>query len=631
MPTGAGAGGNGSRGGTLRRLLGWARPQAPLLALALTLGLAASAADLGRAYLVKPVVDDVVLPHGSLVAASDLSRWLPGAAGEDSGVAAPALDDTSREALASQVRASLLRVVLLFAGLAVLLPLLELVRDYVGAFALGRMHVEMKRAACAKLLQLPLGFHRDARRGDLVARAAYDVDTAHGGLELFFGGALQNAMHVAAGSVFLLAISWQLSLLALLGGPLLLWTLTSFGGRVRRSAALRQEQHAALSQRLLEILQGIHVVKAFRAEKAEEAAYRRQTTQLFQRSMRVVRQRLVSRALVDMLNQGLTLGGLSLGAWLLLRGAWGLTPGDLVAFFLVANQSYQPLKRLSHAFTGLMDASAGAHRFLDLLDAPEEAPDPANAVRPGNAAHAVTLRGVHFSYGGQPVLRGLDLALAPGETVALLGRSGAGKSTLVDLLLGFRELDDGSIEIDGTDLRRLARGAWLARTAVVSQEAFLFDATVRENLLYGRPEANEDELLAAARAARVDEFVRLLPRGYDTEVGPSGLRLSGGERQRVAIARALLRGPGFLILDEATSALDAHSEKAVQAATEALLGRRRTTLLIAHRLSTILCADRVVVLEHGRVAQAGSHAELLARPGPYRDLVEPQTRSHDPD
>lgn len=617
MPPPAAAAG----GATLRRLLAWARPVAPLLALAGLLGLAASAADIARAFLVKPVVDEVVLPQGALLAPSALSRWLPDAG--DARVT-PRLDAAQRAALGARIRANLLRIVLLFGLLVVLLPLLELLREYASAWALGRIHVDMKRAACAKLLALPLGFHRDARRGDLVARAVHDVDAAHGGLELVFGGALPGLLHVAVGGAVLIALSWRLSLLALLGGPLLFWVLSSFGRRVRRGARRRQELAALVSQRLLEILEGIHVVKAFRAESTEEAAFRRQTGQLFRRSMQVVRQRLVSRALVDVLNQGLTLGGLSLGAWLLIRGSWGLSPGDLVAFFLVANQSYQPLKRLAQVSTGVLDAGAGAQRFFDLLDAPGEERDRPHARLPGRKPHRVELRGVSFSYGGEPLLRALSLEIEAGTTLALVGRSGAGKSTIVDLLLRFREPQSGRIEVDGADLRDLRRDAWLARTALVAQEPFLFDTSIRENLRYGRPGASDAELLAAARAARVDEFVRVLPRGYDTEVGPSGLRLSGGERQRIAIARALLRDPGLLILDEATSALDARSEKAVQEAFDALLGGRRTTLVIAHRLSTILRADRIAVLDGGRIAQLGRHAELVAQAGPYRDLVELQ-------
>ncbi len=609
---------DGGEGTEFARLLRWARPYAPLLVVALLLGLAVSAADVTRAWLVKPVVDDVVLPHGALLAPARL-EGLP-----DTG---PPLDPAARAAVEARVGDSLLRVVLLFAALAVLLPLLEMLRELASSWSLGRVRVDMQRDACAALLSLPLRHHRTERRGDLVARAVHDVDTAQSGVEAFFATFLPALVHVAVGGAFLVAISWRLSLLAVLGGPLLFWILSRFGRRVRRSARRRQEQAAASSQRLLEILDGIQVIKAFRAESAEEEAFRRESGRLFRRSMRVVRERLASRALVAFVNQGLTVGGLALGAWMLIRGAWGLTPGALVAFFLVANQSYQPLKRLAHAFTEISAARAGAARLLALLDAPGESPDPPGALRPAPVPHRVAVRGLSFGYGREPVLRDLSFTLEPGELVALVGRSGAGKSTLVDLLLRLHEPDAGCIEIDGVDLRRLERDAWLARTAVVTQEPFLFDTSVRENIRYGRPEASEEAVLAAGRAARVDAVVRSLPEGYDTEVGASGLRLSGGERQRIAIARALLREPGLLVLDEATSALDAPSEKDLQQAVEALLGGRHTTLVIAHRLSTIRRADRILVLEGGRISRQGTHAELLRGGGLYAELAALQSES----
>jgi ABC-type multidrug transport system fused ATPase/permease subunit len=231
---------------------------------------------------------------------------------------------------------------------------------------------------------------------------------------------------------------------------------------------------------------------------------------------------------------------------------------------------------------------------------------------------------VSFSYGREPVLRDVSLDVRAGEVVALVGRTGSGKTTLADLLLRFYEPIAGSIEIDGLDLRRIARGSLLEHVAVVSQEPFLFGGTIKDNIQYGRPDASEAEIIAAARASYVDEFVSGLPQGYDTPVGDAGTKLSGGQRQRITIARALLKNPALLIFDEATSSLDAKSEQLVQRAIDALL-QDRTVLVIAHRLSTIRHADKIVVLEEGAVSQLGTHDELMEKPGLYRELVRIQT------
>jgi ATP-binding cassette subfamily B protein len=232
----------------------------------------------------------------------------------------------------------------------------------------------------------------------------------------------------------------------------------------------------------------------------------------------------------------------------------------------------------------------------------------------------IRFRDVHFDYGQGPILTGIDLEVKPGEVIAVVGRTGTGKSTLMDLLLRFHDPTRGSIEIDGVDLRDLKRKSFLEHVAVVTQEPFLFDATILENIRYGKPDATLEQVQAAAAAASADEFIAELPQGYDTPVGEFGLRLSGGQRQRITIARAILAEPEILVFDEATSSLDAKTERAVQLAIESLRGQR-TIFLVAHRLTTIRHADRIVVLDEGRVVDVGTHEALLARPGIYRELV----------
>jgi ABC-type multidrug transport system fused ATPase/permease subunit len=340
--------------------------------------------------------------------------------------------------------------------------------------------------------------------------------------------------------------------------------------------------------------------------------------------MQVARYRVFARSLVEMLNNAMAIAMLGLGTLLVLRGRFGLTVGDVAAFATILTTTYKPVKGLAKDWVKLLDSQAATDRFFEVMDTPIDVKDAPDAIRVGALRTGVTLDDVSFSYGREPVLSHVSLEARPGEVVAIVGRTGAGKTTLIDLLMRFYDPDSGRITYDGIDLRRVERDSLLAQIAVVGQEPFLFDASIRENLRYGRPGASEEEILAAARAAHVDDFVRQLPEGYDTEVGAVGVRLSGGQRQRITIARAILRDPSILIFDEATSSLDSKSERYVQDAIDALLGGHRTVFMIAHRLSTLRHADKIVVLENGTVSQVGTHAELLRAGGLYRELVELQ-------
>ncbi len=621
------------------RVLGYARPYVALILLALTLTLVFGAARFARAYLVKPIIDDVILPYGALVTASGAPAWLPDLgrltrAGEapeaerpPTGRAVRDLDAGERAELRARIRSHFVAILAIAVAVMFLIPLAEFGRQYLVQYALGRMHVDMKRDLCAKLLALPLRFHQTHRRGDVYSRTVADVGSAHDALGLIFSDLAHSVLLIGVGVVVIFALSWQLALLALLLGPLLFAVFSGFGARIRRSARRRQEKIADLTQRLLEILDGIKVIKAFRAEALENAAYRRQTGKLFRRSMRAVQNRLLARSLIELLNNATAIAVLCVGAWMVVQGRFGLSLGDLIAFGAVSNQGYRPIKNLARAWVRLTDCGPGAERFLEVMDAPLEIRDAPDAVAIGPVSQGIRVSHVSFSYGREEVLRDVSFEVRAGEIMAIVGRTGAGKSTLIDLLLRFHDPDAGSVEIDGVDLRRVTRDSLLRQIAVVSQEPFLFDGSIRENLRYGRPEADDEQLLAAARAAHVDEFARTLPEGYDTEVGSAGVRLSGGQRQRVAIARAILKDPSILVLDEATSALDAQSEQRVHAAIDALLDGRRTVFLIAHRLSTLRIADRIVVLERGRISQVGTHEQLVRSGGLYRALLDLQRES----
>ena len=618
-----------AKGSPLKRLVGYARPYLGVLLVSLLCSGLYSSGRMARIYLAKPLLDDV-LPAASLGGEPASLAW-PGLE-RLATRALPALLDpeaatrpatAAPEADALTIADRFWGLLLAASAVVVVLSLASFGADYFGEWALGRVLIDIQQQMAAKLLTLPLGFHQELRRGDALARTLSDGQRAHGALRIAID-VCEGAITIAVSTATLLVISWRLALLMFALAPLLVVVVASFGRRIRTNARRRQETMADVVQRLVQILSGIKVIKAFGAEQLEETAFGRENERLFRRSMKVVKNRVWSHSAVEGVSNLAAMTVLGLGTWLALRGSWGLSAGSLAAFATVMITVQRTTRDLTKSWTQLQDALPSAGRYFELLDTASEARDPAGAVRIGELRRGIRISKVSFSYGREPVLRDVSLDVRAGEVVALVGRTGAGKTTLADLLLRFYEPDSGAIEIDGVDLRHIARDSLLAQVAVVSQEPFLFAGSIRDNIRYGRPGASDAEVEAAARVAHVDEFVTALPAGYETEVGESGTRLSGGQRQRVTIARALLKNPSLLIFDEATSALDAKSERLVQDAIDKLLSDR-TVILIAHRLSTIRHADKIVVLEDGAVAQVGTHDELQAEPGLYRELVALQS------
>ncbi|MBI5365935.1 MAG: ABC transporter ATP-binding protein [Planctomycetes bacterium] len=496
---------------------------------------------------------------------------------------------------------------------------LSYAKDYLKRWLMLKILIDIRVEVCRHLLSQSLRFFTQRQAGDLLSRVTNDIAVTQVALEHLFDDALLHPFMILAAFGAACAANWQLSLIALPGILFFVLPLLRMGRGVRKTKKRSLSKLADIAEDIHQMFTGVRIVKSFHMEAAEIADFRRKNESYLEKTIKVVKLKAGSDAVVELLSALALLGIVFLGAWLIVTRRFGMTVGSLSTFAGAMILLRDPLKGLTKTMNTLQEALAGCDRVFELLDMPPEITDEPGAVELTGIRTGIELAGVTFAYGDTPVLRDLDFTAPAGKVVALVGPSGAGKSTLLDLLARFYDPTRGAIKIDGTDLRRIQRSSLLGLLAVVTQETFLFNTSIAENIRYGRPEATEAEIEAAARAANIHDFILTLELGYRTTVGERGARLSGGQRQRIAIARALLKDPALLLLDEATSALDSESEQLVQGALNNLM-RGRTTFVIAHRLSTIQHADVILAIEDGVLVESGTHAELLARDGLYRRL-----------
>lgn len=535
----------------------------------------------------------------------------------------------SREIMNNVIPNKQLDLLIKWSIVLAILSIIRYISNYIVSYwghVLGvYIEYDMRRELFTHLQTLPFSYYDNTKTGHIMSRLVNDlrdvVELAHHGPEDIF----ISIVMLIGSFIMLLKVEWRLTLIVFSFIPIILWFTASKRIKMENSFRKLRRKLSNINAYLENSISGIRVVKAFANERYEIEKFNETNDEYKEARKETYKSMAEFLSGINIATNMLNLVVISFGGYFAYREL--ITIGDLLAYTLYISYFMEPIRRMANLMQQLQEGMTGFERFVEVMNIKSDIVDKEDAIELKDVKGHIQFKDVSFSYnnGGKQVLKDINIEIKPGKTVALVGPSGAGKTTLCHLIPRFYDIDSGSILIDGIDIRDIKLASLRQNIGIVQQDVFLFTGTIKENIAYGDPTKTDEEIVQAAKRAKIHDFIMTLPNGYDTHIGEKGVKLSGGQKQRISIARLFLKNPPILILDEATSALDNQTEILIQQSLEEL-AKGRTTLVIAHRLSTIKNADEILVLTNNGIEERGSHEELLAKGGIYKELYESQFR-----